>query len=54
MEIRSKRGKRDRHSPLNRKELYAHIQNWTNVPYKTLLDIINLDYIQKSPCSFSF
>jgi hypothetical protein len=54
MEIKNKHGKRDKHLPFSHREVYAHIQNWTKVPYKALLDIINQDYIQKSPCSFSF
>lgn len=52
--IKNKRNKRDKYSPLSHREIYERLQNWTRIPYKALVDIINLDYIQKSPCSFSF
>ena len=53
MEIKN-RGKRDKNLPFSHREILAHIQNWTKVPYKVLLDIISQDYIHKSPCSYSF
>lgn len=52
--IKNKIGKRDKYSPFSHKEIYERLQNWTVIPYKALVDIINLDYIHKSPCSLSF
>lgn len=46
--------KRDWTKPLTKLELYNAIGDWKDVPFGVLQEVIELDYIHKSPCSLSF
>lgn len=48
--------KRDWSQPLNKEELVRFVINtsWQEMPFKVIEEMIQLDYIHRSPCSLSF
>jgi hypothetical protein len=46
--------KRDWTKPLTKLELYQALGDWKQIPFPILKEVIQLDYIHKSPCSLSF
>ena len=46
--------KKKNNEPLSRANLRSFLGTWYSIPYEALLEIINWDYINKSPCSLSF